>query len=227
MDSCNEDSMDGFMQLRSSIKAAKFYLTRGKDSQQKEVRVGREYQADIPPYSTANTTSQPDNTLLLWAPNQLDEETVRDYLYSACLVLGECGREVLPLGKQCRDDELALYHLNKTGHKSAKALKEIRSCSRLEEGLDPDGFFRQADCWGAEECEKFEAGLRRYWKNFYEVQRIMLPHRKLQEVVEFYYFWKKSERYECFLQRSRKKKGGVSQGREEGDAGLDREQSHA
>ena len=207
VDSCSEDSMDGFMQLRSSFKAAKLYLTRGRDSKQKEVRVGDEYQASIPPFVKPDiSASQQENALVMWAPFQCDEDTLRDYLYRACLVLGDCGRDVLPLGKQCRDDELALYYLYKTGHKSLKALKEIRSSYQSEAGLDPECCFRQVECWSAEDCEKFEAGLRKHWKNFYEVQKEMLPHRRLQEVVEFYYFWKKSERFENFLQRSRKKR---------------------
>ena len=219
VDSCSEDSMDGFMQLRSSFSAAKLYLTRGRDNKQKEVRVGDEYQASIPPYIKPDScSSQQESTGVMWVPIQCDEDTLRDYLYRACLVLGDCGREVLPLGKQCRDDELALYYLYKTGHKSLKALKEIRSCSQSEGGLDPESHFRQVECWSEEDCEKFEVGLRKHWKNFYEVQKEMLPHRRLQEIVEFYYFWKKSERFENFLQRSRKKKGVAAppQGSEKG-----------
>ncbi|KAI6646654.1 Mesoderm induction early response protein 1 [Oopsacas minuta] len=226
MDSCSEDSMDGFMQLRSSIKAAKLYLTRGKDNKQNEVRVGIEYQAVIPPYKDVSYTTQQDNSVLLWIPNQSDEDMLRDYLYKACLVLGDCGRDVLPLGKQCRDDELALYYLYKTGHKIVKTLKEIRNLYQ-KEGLELHSNFRQVESWSLEDCEKFETGLRKHWKNFYEIQKEMLPHRKLMEIVEFYYFWKKSERFENFLQHNRKKKvtGTGSQGTEQGeefDTGVDK-----
>eukprot|EP00800_Vazella_pourtalesii_P000501 TRINITY_DN10454_c0_g1_i1.p1 TRINITY_DN10454_c0_g1~~TRINITY_DN10454_c0_g1_i1.p1 ORF type:complete len:232 (+),score=70.90 TRINITY_DN10454_c0_g1_i1:194-889(+) len=220
MESCSEDSMDGFMQLRSSIKTAKLYLTRVQDSKQKEVRVGVDYQAVIPPYRGSTHTTPQENSVILWVPNQTDEE-IRSYLYKACVVLGDCGRDVLPSGKQCRDDELALYYLYKTGPKIVKNLKEIRSLYQTEGGLELDSNFRQVEPWSVEDCERFESGLRKYWKNFQDIQKEMLPHRKLLEIVEFYYFWKKSERFENFLQHSRKKKvtGTGYQGNEQRDKG--------
>ena len=237
VDSCSEDSMDGFMQLRSSLTAAKLYLTRGRDNKQKEIRVGEEFQASIPSLVKPDScSSRRESTRVMWVPhNSYDEDTLRDYLYKACLVLGDCGRYVLPLGKQCRDDELALHYLYKTGHKSSKALKEIRSSSQSEAGLDPDNYFRPVECWSEEDCEKFEAGLRKFWKNFNEVQKELLPHRRLQEIVEFYYFWKKSERFENFLHRTRRKKALPHSGeqrdkvsdRDGVGTGVDREQTRS
>ena len=50
-----------------------------------------------------------------------------------------------------------------------------------------------------------------YGKDFRQIQRNKIPHRKVGEIVQFYYLWKKTERYDAFCTQTRfgKKKYGA------------------
>jgi hypothetical protein len=52
--------------------------------------------------------------------------------------------------------------------------------------------------WSEEECGEFEEGLRVSGKDFFQLRK-MVPSRSVKELVEFYYIWKKSKRYEDFI----------------------------
>ncbi|CAI8034291.1 Mesoderm induction early response protein 1 [Geodia barretti] len=52
--------------------------------------------------------------------------------------------------------------------------------------------------WSEEECSEFEEGLRVSGKDFFQLRK-MVPSRSVKELVEFYYIWKKSKRYEDFI----------------------------
>jgi len=46
--------------------------------------------------------------------------------------------------------------------------------------------------WTEEEIKDFIKGLRTYGKNFFKIRVEFLPERETSELVEFYYFWKKT-----------------------------------
>ena len=50
-----------------------------------------------------------------------------------------------------------------------------------------------------------------YGKDFRQIQRNKISHRKVGEIVQFYYLWKKTERYDTFCSQTRfgKKKYGA------------------
>lgn len=54
-------------------------------------------------------------------------------------------------------------------------------------------------------------GLRIYGKDFRQIQRNKMSHRTVGEIVQFYYLWKKTERYDAFCTQTRfgKKKYGA------------------
>ncbi|CAG0880069.1 unnamed protein product [Cyprideis torosa] len=42
------------------------------------------------------------------------------------------------------------------------------------------------------QLKRFVKGLRQYGKNFFKIQKELLPHKQTPELVEFYYLWKKT-----------------------------------
>ncbi|XP_067659372.1 arginine-glutamic acid dipeptide repeats protein-like isoform X3 [Haliotis asinina] len=46
--------------------------------------------------------------------------------------------------------------------------------------------------WTEEDSKRFIKGLRQYGKNFFKIRKELLPHRDTADLVEYYYFWKKT-----------------------------------
>lgn len=53
--------------------------------------------------------------------------------------------------------------------------------------------------WTEEEVANFERGILHYGKNFHLIHAHKLCKRDVPQLVEFYYWWKKSARYENFV----------------------------
>ncbi|GIX63087.1 Myb-like DNA-binding domain protein, putative [Babesia caballi] len=53
------------------------------------------------------------------------------------------------------------------------------------------------DLWGPKEIVLFELGMFKHGKEFYEIQR-NIPTKTVQEIVDMYYFWKKTNRYKLW-----------------------------
>ncbi|XP_022257587.1 mesoderm induction early response protein 1-like [Limulus polyphemus] len=60
--------------------------------------------------------------------------------------------------------------------------------------------------WSEEECRSFENGLRTYGKDFHLIQQNKVRTRSVGELVQFYYFWKKTERHDVFASKNRLEK---------------------
>ncbi|MGH0168004.1 UNVERIFIED_CONTAM: hypothetical protein FKN15_053759 [Acipenser sinensis] len=57
--------------------------------------------------------------------------------------------------------------------------------------------------WSEDECRNFEHGYRVHGKNFHLIQANKVRTRSVGECVEYYYMWKKSDRYEYFTQQTK------------------------
>ncbi|CDR94298.1 hypothetical protein, conserved [Babesia bigemina] len=53
------------------------------------------------------------------------------------------------------------------------------------------------DLWGPKEIVLFELGMFKHGKEFHEIQR-NIPTKTVQEIVDMYYFWKKTNRYKLW-----------------------------
>ncbi|GBE60541.1 Myb-like DNA-binding domain-containing protein [Babesia ovata] len=53
------------------------------------------------------------------------------------------------------------------------------------------------DLWGPKEIVLFELGMFKHGKEFYEIQR-NIPTKTVQDIVDMYYFWKKTNRYKLW-----------------------------
>ncbi|XP_001120795.1 arginine-glutamic acid dipeptide repeats protein isoform X2 [Apis mellifera] len=47
--------------------------------------------------------------------------------------------------------------------------------------------------WNQQDIKTFEKGFLTYWSNFGIIQRKLLPHKNVEDIVEFYYVWKRTE----------------------------------
>nr|XP_008508051.1 PREDICTED: mesoderm induction early response protein 2 [Equus przewalskii] len=145
----------------------------------------------LPPFTVYENEDQ-----LLWDPNVLPEREVEEFLYRAVKRRWhEMAGSQLPEGETVKDSEQALYELVKCNFNIEEALRRLRFNVKVIR----DGFC----AWSEEECRNFEHGFRVHGKNFHLIQANKVSTRSVGECVEYYYLWKKSERYDCFSQQTR------------------------
>ncbi|KAK1174355.1 mesoderm induction early response protein 3-like [Acipenser oxyrinchus oxyrinchus] len=168
------------------------------EDSRKEIMVGSQYQAEIPSHLCKYTDDEKayeDDDQLLWSPNVLPENEVKDFLHEASLRVVDGKTQATAEGAQVRDNEQALYKLLKCNYNVHEALERYRRDGKsLKDEMLP---------WTEEECRNFEHALQIYDKNFHLVQKHKVTTRTVAECVAFYYVWKKSERFDYFVQQNR------------------------
>ncbi|EDW71976.2 uncharacterized protein Dwil_GK10702 [Drosophila willistoni] len=88
-----------------------------------------------------------------------------------------------------KDNEQALHLLVQCGYDFKEALRRKRiNIMPLGDGGSSMG------TWSEEECQKFEEGIDKFGKDFYQIRQNQVRTRTMRELVQFYYLWKKSER---------------------------------
>ncbi|XP_026783992.1 mesoderm induction early response protein 3 isoform X2 [Pangasianodon hypophthalmus] len=178
------------------------------EDSRKEIMVGSQYQAEVPVglsfYSDDKVFEEEDQ--LLWCPDVLSERKVEDYLRKALFQTADGCTENSTCGGHIRDSEQALYELVKCNYNTTEALMQY--CS------NPKSSKEESPPWSEEECRNFEHALQIYEKNFHLIQKNKVPTRTVAECVAFYYMWKKSERFDYFVQQNRfgKKKYSIYPG---------------
>ncbi|XP_030367024.1 mesoderm induction early response protein 3-like isoform X2 [Strigops habroptila] len=164
----------------------------------KEIMVGLQYQAEIPPYLGRyhdNERAYENEDHLLWKPDVISESKVKEYLFETSLRTGNENMICrIPEGLHTRDNEQALYELLKSSHNVKEAIE--RYCSNGKAS-------QEMTAWTEEECRSFEHALLIYGKDFHLIQKNKVRTRTVAECVAFYYMWKKSERYDYFAQQTR------------------------
>ncbi|XP_045347042.1 mesoderm induction early response protein 2 isoform X5 [Leopardus geoffroyi] len=164
----------------------------------KEIMVGPQFQADLSSLHLDRHGEKiyENDDQLLWDPNVLPEREVEEFLYRAVKRRWhEMAGSQLPEGETVKDSEQALYELVKCNFNAEEALRRLRFNVKVIR----DGFC----AWSEEECRNFEHGFRVHGKNFHLIQANKVRTRSVGECVEYYYLWKKSERYDYFSQQTR------------------------
>ncbi|XP_036898157.1 mesoderm induction early response protein 2 isoform X1 [Sturnira hondurensis] len=164
----------------------------------KEIMVGPQFQADLSNLHLNRLGEKiyENEDQLLWDPNILPEREVEEFLYRAVKRRWhETAGSQLPEGETVKDSEQALYELVKCSFNVEEALRRLRfNVKVIRDGLC---------AWSEEECRNFEHGFRVHGKNFHLIQANKVRTRSVGECVEYYYLWKKSERYDYFSQQTR------------------------
>uniref|UniRef100_A0A2K5Y9P6 MIER family member 2 n=1 Tax=Mandrillus leucophaeus TaxID=9568 RepID=A0A2K5Y9P6_MANLE len=164
----------------------------------KEIMVGPQFQADLSNLHLNRHCEKiyENEDQLLWDPSVLPEREVEEFLYRAVKRRWqEMAGPQLPEGEAVKDSEQALYELVKCNFNVEEALRRLRfNVKVIRDGLC---------AWSEEECRNFEHGFRVHGKNFHLIQANKVRTRSVGECVEYYYLWKKSERYDYFAQQTR------------------------
>ncbi|XP_026199587.1 mesoderm induction early response protein 3b isoform X2 [Anabas testudineus] len=168
------------------------------EDSRKEIMVGTEYQAEVPSclchYKDGEKVYE-DEDELLWSPGTLPENKVRSFLSEVLSRTTDEKTGCDKPGMHIRDNEQALHELVKCNYNTREALE--RHCSRVKSSKE------KSPPWSEEECRNFEHALQMYDKNFHLIQKHKVTTRTVAECVAFYYMWKKSERFDFFVQQNR------------------------
>ncbi|EDV37872.1 uncharacterized protein Dana_GF13676, isoform A [Drosophila ananassae] len=85
-----------------------------------------------------------------------------------------------------KDNEQALHLLVQCGYDFKEALRRKR--------MNVVPLSDTMSSWSEDECLKFEEGIQKFGKDFYQIRQNQVRTRTMRELVHFYYLWKKSER---------------------------------
>lgn len=177
------------------------------DRWRKEVRVDAAlYQAPIPALDPSYEPS--DGTDPLWKP--MDDVTIGGGNNSASAVLDEYLRQVVQLRREIggqlrdaresetRDNEDALCALYRQNYdvEAAKAAFPFPHVNLPFRTVRSDALD-----WDDAEKTLFEQAMNNHGKNFPVIHGAVLPYRRVGELVEYYYAWKKTDRYRNYRKR--------------------------
>lgn len=182
------------------------------DPWRREVREGPGYQANVPdcPSFTSPYTGQ-ERGSLLWSPvGGLDQENIDKFLkefYKLAFLNSESSKSAdlsrcngFEERQPVKDDENALKALMDANYNADEALLRFPFAKINAPQISaPAEFVKLSE----EECLLFEDGIRFFGKNFGAIHRMKLPHRTVGELVHFYYIWKKTERHDVFVEKTR------------------------
>lgn len=168
-----------------------------------EVRVGDEYQANVP--WTTISDDVPDlanserffiESRLLWEPTALTENQVVDYERT----YAHTSSSALP-SDHTVDDEEALFLLMQCNFDTDEAIQRLQFKTVAPVELPPF-----MDSWSEPDCTAFEKGFALCGKDFRQIRETRLKHKTVAELVHFYYLWKKTARYDEFARVYRRDK---------------------
>lgn len=182
----------------------------------KTIMVGGDYQASIPELigTIDKTTRLPyaEKDKLLWSPYALTDDAIEDYLVKAHQInfSKATGVAAIPRGLHTRDDEQALYVLLQNAFDVDEASEKLQSADVSSTNNQPP----PPPLWTEEECRNFESGIRVFGKDFFLIHLYKVKNRSVGDLVQFYYLWKKTERFDSFVNRTKtdKRRCSVSSG---------------
>lgn len=186
-----------------------FFYTMVYDPNQKtllvdkgEIRIGPDYQAEIPPYILPDDRETPTHQASqVWEPNRMPDHKVEQFLvvarsigtFARALLDGAKKPQIsLRLGAAAASRDITLFHAMDTLHQNTYDITQATSC------LVPRGPVLCADeleAWTQEEAKRFEDGLQEQ-KDFLYIQKKYLLWKPVKSIVAYYYMWKTTDRYQ-------------------------------
>ncbi|KAL5008975.1 hypothetical protein ScPMuIL_014556 [Solemya velum] len=147
------------------------------------MRVGSDYQAQIPSYNPDSKTDARGEAILVWAPgNELTDMKIDEYV-------------VIAKEKHGYNTEQALGMLFWHKHNIEKALSDLPN------------FTPFPDEWTVEDKVLFEQAFSFHGKSFHRIRQ-MLPDKSIASLVKYYYSWKKTRSRTSLMDRQAKKLAG-------------------
>ncbi|XP_055330060.1 metastasis-associated protein MTA3-like [Paramacrobiotus metropolitanus] len=189
------------------------------------IRVGSGFQADVsglpspllqfPPADADEKMDEKDekvksedeeeteisDTVLMWEPGRISDSEIDNFVIIMRSV-GTFGRALdwntsvkqpglhLTAASASRDITIqnAMNTLHNNSYDLSRSLKELVSEGPL---ICRD----QMEVWTAAEAGLFEEALDKYGKDFRDIKQDLLPWKAMNQIVEYYYMWKTSDRF--------------------------------
>ncbi|GFT54508.1 REST corepressor 3 [Nephila pilipes] len=152
------------------------------DESEYSMKVGQEYQADIPDLISEGPcpASENENALLVWAPcSTIDDETLDKYINEA---KEKYGYNV--------EQSLGMLFWHKYDLEKARA--------------DIQNYTPFPDEWSVEDKVLFEQGFQFHGKSFNRIRQ-MLRDKPLSSLIKYYYLWKKARSRTSLMDRQVRK----------------------
>ncbi|XP_006823033.1 uncharacterized protein LOC100368754 [Saccoglossus kowalevskii] len=167
--------------------------TRRLASTQGEIRIGPSHQAVLPDTKSLTEANCDMSSMqreeLIWKPTVNDCDLMM-YLRAArsmAAFAGMCDGGSAEEGCEAasKDDTTinAMNTLHENHYDTGRALQALVKCP-LPRSIDKK--------WTEEENKRFVKGLRQYGKNFFRIRKELLSHKETSDLVEYYYYWKKT-----------------------------------
>ncbi|XP_016659529.1 REST corepressor-like isoform X1 [Acyrthosiphon pisum] len=134
-----------------------------------QIRVGSDYQADIPELllRPENKHKQRPKSLKLWfPPKKISEVQLNDYI-------------LLSKNKYSYDTEQCLGLLYWNKHNLEKSIRDLSN-------------FSPHPNWSILDKSNFESAFNKFGKDFVQINK-MLPDKSLKSIICYYYSWKKKK----------------------------------
>ncbi|CAF1093857.1 unnamed protein product [Adineta ricciae] len=158
---------------------------------QKAINIGDQYQAIVPDLllSPDLNDQESSNDQLLWSPSLDENQQENSALVNKYLKLA---------AKEFRtaDQEIILEVFLSTNYNIDQALEKLRLPTTDK------NYFVSAP-WTLSECDQFEQCFKEHGKDF---SMFKIPNRTVNELIFFYYIWKKSARHDVFVRQNRVEK---------------------
>lgn len=163
------------------------------DSDDNGMRIGEEYQSNIPDYNPDPKQDARISAMLVWAPHmEINDSKIDEYVQIA--------KE-----KHGYNTEQALGMLFWHKHNVEKALADLSN------------FTPFPDEWTVEDKVLFEQAFSFHGKSFNRIRQ-MLPDKSMSQLVKYYYSWKKTRSRTSLMDRQARK---MTHNREESDEDID------
>ncbi|XP_019848994.1 PREDICTED: arginine-glutamic acid dipeptide repeats protein-like [Amphimedon queenslandica] len=141
-------------------------------------------------YSVSDQTSPPSETLI-WKTN-IDDDNLLMYLRAArsvALHAGVCMQGLVRDGYMAASSDettqRAFDVLHSNDYDTEKALLAIIKKPNV-------GKLHRKKNWSKEHSLLFAKGMRQFGKNFRKIKNELLPNKEITELIEYYYYWKKT-----------------------------------
>uniref|UniRef100_A0A915LC15 Uncharacterized protein n=1 Tax=Meloidogyne javanica TaxID=6303 RepID=A0A915LC15_MELJA len=158
---------------------------------QMSIKVGSAYQANIPSCSSSTLSDDPDRDELLYRPGYLCPETEDKYVKMARTFRTFSlmnNKRITILEKSARTGDLLLDDAVVALHRSGYSVMDaINTMQAIDTHLTTDSSFMNAD-----DVKKFGRGIKQYGKNFNKINKDLLGNHRREQLIAFYYLWKKS-----------------------------------
>lgn len=163
----------------------------GEDSDQDSgMRIGEEYQAEIPSCDPNQKFDSKADAMLVWAPNvEMSDAKVDEYINMA--------KE-----KHGYNTEQALGMLFWHKHNIERALADLAN------------FTPFPDEWTVEDKVLFEQAFSFHGKSFHRIRQ-MLPDKSISSLVKYFYSWKKTRSRTSLMDRHAKRRANQRDGESE------------